>query len=211
MESSSDLDLLIELDKYLAAGVHIGTQVKTKNMEPFIYRIRSDGLYVLDVRKTDQRIRTAAKFLARFEPERICGISVRQYGQRPVDQFCRAIRGKSLSGRFIPGTFTNPSLEKYYEPDVVFLTDPRADQQGLKEAKTARLPTVSLCDTDSSTTDVDLVIPTNNKGRRALSLVYWLLAREVLRERGEITATDDISITINDFEARIRKVQPALE
>jgi small subunit ribosomal protein S2 len=203
----SESELLIDLDKYLAAGVHIGTQVKTKSMEPFVYRIRSDGLYVLDVRKTDERITAAAKFISRFEPDRIVGVSVRQYGQRPIDQFCNVIQAKSLSGRFIPGTFTNPSLKIYYEPDVVILTDPRADQQALQEAKKAKVPTVALADTDSSTSEVDLVIPTNNKGRRALSLVYWLLARQILRERGEITATDDISVTINDFEARIRKTQ----
>ncbi|MHA1839651.1 MAG: 30S ribosomal protein S2 [Candidatus Ranarchaeia archaeon] len=202
----AEADLLIELDKYLAAGVHIGTQIQTDSMKPFVYRIRGDGLYVLDVRKTDERIRTAARFLSRFDNERIVGVSVRQYGQRPIDQFCKLIGGHSLSGRFIPGSFTNPEFENFFEPDVVVLTDPRADAQALSEAVRVHVPVVSLCDTDNATTDVDLVIPTNNKGRRALSLIFWLLTRQILRERGDIGPSDDINVPIGQFEARIRRL-----
>lgn len=202
----AEVDLLIELDKYLAAGVHIGTQIQTNSMKPFVYRIRGDGLYVLDVRKTDERIRTASRFLSRFEAKRIVGVSVRQYGQRPIDQFCQVIGAKSLSGRFIPGNFTNPEFENFYEPDVVVLTDPRADAQALSEAVRAHVPVVSLCDTDNATTDVDVVLPTNNKGRRALSLIFWLLARQILRERGDIGPSDELSVPISQFEARIRRM-----
>ena len=207
----AEVDLLIELDKYLAAGVHIGTQVQTKTMEPFVYRIRGDGLYVLDVRKTDERIRTAARFLSHYDPQNIAVVSVRQYGQRPVDQFCRELGSKSLSGRFIPGTFTNSEYEDFFEPDVVILTDPRADAQALSEAVRAHVPVVALCDTDNSTSNVDLVIPTNNKGRRALSLMFWLLARQILRERGDLGPADEFKSGVSDFEARIRRVVRAKE
>ncbi|WP_456473962.1 30S ribosomal protein S2 [Candidatus Pyrohabitans sp.] len=175
---------LTSLDNYLAAGVHIGTQQKNADMMPYIYRVRPDGLYVLDVKKTDDRIATVAKFLAKFEPGKILIVSRRQYGQKPVEQLARMIGAKAIAGRFIPGTLTNPKLRYFIEPDVLLVTDPRGDEQALREAADIGIPVVALCDTDNSAAGVDVVIPTNNKGRKALALVYWLLAREILRARG---------------------------
>lgn len=200
----SEAELLIQLDKYLAAGIHIGTQVKTQSMLPFIYRVRPDGLYVLDVRKTDERIRIAARFLARFEPSKILVVATRTYGQRPAKKFAEVIRARAITGRFIPGTLTNPNLPSYVDSDVVIVTDPRTDVQALIEAEKAGIPTVALCDTDNSTSKVDLCIPTNNKGRRALSLIYWLLARQVLRERGELPEGEEFQVPIEEFEAKIK-------
>ncbi len=175
---------LTSLDNYLAAGVHIGTQQKNADMMPYIYRVRPDGLYVLDVKKTDERIATVAKFLAKFEPSRILVVSRRQYGQRPIEQLARLVGAKAIAGRFIPGTLTNPNLKHFVEPDVLLVTDPRGDEQALREAGEIGIPVVALCDTDNSASGVDIVIPTNNKGRKALALVYWLLAREILRAKG---------------------------
>ncbi|MBS7247563.1 MAG: 30S ribosomal protein S2 [Candidatus Jordarchaeales archaeon] len=200
----SEAELLTQLDKYLAAGIHIGTQVKTQSMLPFIYRVRSDGLYVLDVRKTDERIRIAARFLSRFEPSKILVVSTRTYGQKPAKKFAEVTRARVVTGRFIPGTLTNPSLPNYVDVDVVVVTDPRTDAQALIEAEKAGIPTVALCDTDNSTSKVDLCIPTNNKGRRALSLIYWLLARQVLRERGELPEGGELQVSIEDFEAKVK-------
>jgi small subunit ribosomal protein S2 len=176
--------LLTTLDSYLAAGIHIGTQQKDAAMKPYIYRVRPDGLYVLDVKKTDEKIRTAAKFLAKFSPERILIVSRRKYGQKPIDDFARLVGATAISSRFIPGTLTNPKLKTFIEPDVLIVTDPRGDEQALKEASDIGVPVVALCDTDNFTGGCDIVIPTNNKGKRALAIVYWLLARETLRERG---------------------------
>ncbi|MHA1506765.1 MAG: 30S ribosomal protein S2 [Candidatus Asgardarchaeia archaeon] len=200
----SDEGLLIELDKYLAAGVHIGTQVKTKSMLPYIFRFREDGLYVLDVRKTDERIRVAAKFLARFDPDEIAVVSVRQYGKTPVSKFSELVGTKAFVGRFIPGTFTNPSLDRYFEPSVVLITDPKTDSQALDEAVRIKVPIVALCDTDNLVSYIDLVIPTNNKGRRALAFIYWLLARQLLRERGIIGPQDDLPVSVDDFEFKLK-------
>ncbi|MHA1596712.1 MAG: 30S ribosomal protein S2 [Candidatus Asgardarchaeia archaeon] len=200
----SDEGLLIELDKYLAAGVHIGTQVKTKSMLPYIFRFREDGLYVLDVRKTDERIRVAAKFLARFDPDEIAVVSVRQYGKTPVSKFSELVGTRAFVGRFIPGTFTNPSLDRYFEPSVVLITDPKTDSQALDEAVRIKVPIVALCDTDNLVSYIDLVIPTNNKGRRALAFIYWLLARQVLRERGVIGLQDELPVSVDDFEFKLK-------
>lgn len=180
-------NLLTSLDEYLAAGIHIGTQQKNADMMPYIYRVRDDGLYVLDVKKTDERIRHAAKFLAKFEPGKILVVSRRQYGQKPIEDFGKLTGAMTIAGRFVPGTLTNPGFREFIEPEVLVATDPRGDEQALKEASDIGIPVIALCDTDNAIGGVDLCIPTNNKGKKALAIVYWLLARELLRERGGLS------------------------
>lgn len=202
---SAEEELLLPRDTLLSAGIHIGTRVKTGDMEQFIYRVRPDGLFVLDVKKTDERIRTAAKFLARFEPSKVAAVGARLYAQEPVKKFCEVTGATPVIGRFIPGLLSNPLYPNHIEPEVILVSDPKADAQAVKEASTLGIPVVALCSTDNEFADVDLVIPTNNKGRRALAVIYWLLARQILRERGEIPQDKDIPLTIEDFEAKISK------
>ncbi len=204
-ETTEEEVLLIPRDTYLVSGIHIGTSVCTKFMEPFKYRVRNDGIYVLDVNATDERIRTAAKFLSRFEPSKVAVFATRQYASVPSTKMARMAGFKVIPGRFIPGTLTNPSYEGYIEPDVVILTDPRADKQALTEAASRGIPIVALCDTDNSTSNVDLVIPVNNKGRKSLAQVYYLLTREILRARGEIGDTEDLPVTVEDFAFKLLK------
>jgi small subunit ribosomal protein S2 len=202
---SAEEELLLPRDVLLSAGIHIGTRMKTKDMEQFIYRVRPDGLFVLDIKKTDERIRIAAKFLARFEPSRVAAAATRLYAQEPVRKFCELTGAMPVVGRFIPGLLSNPLYPGRIEPDVIVVSDPRADSQALKEAASVGIPVVALCSTDNDFSGVDLVIPTNNKGRRALAVIYWLLARQVLRERGELPPDKDPPLTIEDFEAKISK------
>jgi small subunit ribosomal protein S2 len=196
-------ELLIPLDKYLAAGLHIGTQQKTKDMERYIYRVRSDGLYVLDVRKTNDRITAAAKFLSKFDPDDILVVSTRQYGQAPVKKFGEVTGARTIPGRFIPGTLTNPSYAKFIEPKVILVTDPRSDSQAIIEARQIGVPVVALCDTENLLGNVDIVIPVNNKGRKAIALVYWLLARQMMREKGMLNEDQELDIEPTDFELKI--------
>ncbi|RLG72689.1 MAG: 30S ribosomal protein S2 [Methanobacteriota archaeon] len=197
-------ELLIPLDKYLEAGVHIGTQVKTRDMESFIYRVRSDGLFVLDVRKTDERIRTTANFLSGFEPDKILVISARQYGQLPVKKFSQVTGTLAIPGRFVPGTLTNPMLPNFVEPEVIMVTDPRTDSNAVSEAVKTGIPIIALCDTDNMTEFIDIVIPTNNKGRKALALIYWLLARELQRRRGVIPPDGEIDTPVEEFLPQLK-------
>ncbi|MFB6161868.1 MAG: 30S ribosomal protein S2 [Halococcoides sp.] len=196
MPEGESADLLISVEDYLGAGVHIGTQQKTADMERFIHRVRTDGLYVLDVSRTDERIRTAASFLAGYDPEQILVASSRQYGRYPAEKFADAVGARARTGRFIPGTLTNPDYEGYIEPDVVVVTDPIGDSQAVKEAITVGIPVIAMCDSNNTTSNVDLVVPTNNKGRKALSVVYWLLANETLDRRGAEPA-----YALADFES----------
>ena len=198
-------ELLLPRDTLLSAGIHIGTRIKTLDMEPYIYRVRPDGLFILDVKKTDDRIRVTAKFLARFEPSKVAVAATRLYAQEPIKKFCEVIGAMPLIGRFIPGQLSNPLYPNRIEPEVIVVSDPRADAQAVKEASNVGIPIVALCSTDNEFAGVDLVVPTNNKGRRALAVVFWLLARQVLRERGELAADKDPAATIEDFEAKISR------
>ena len=204
-ETKKGIELLIPLEDYLAAGTHIGTHICTKYMSQFVYRVRNDGLYILDIRKIDRRIRVAAKFLSRYEPSKIAVVSVRQYGHQPVRKFCTYVGCKPFTERFLPGTFTNPSLKIYFEPDILVITDPRADSQALKEAAEIGIPVVALADTDNRTEYIDLIIPANNKGRKSLALIYWLLTRQVLRERGVLPPDSDLPEPPSAFETRIER------
>ncbi len=198
-------ELLLPRDALLSAGIHIGTRMKTLDMEPFIYRVRPDGLFVLDVKKTDDRIRIAAKFLARYEPAKVAVAATRLYAHEPIKKFCELTGSTPIIGRFIPGQISNPQYPNRIDPEVIVVSDPRADAQAVKESSKVGIPIVALCSTDNEFAGVDLVIPTNNKGRRALAVIFWLLARQILRERGELAADKDPTATIDDFEAKVTK------
>lgn len=191
--------LLIPRDQYLAAGIHIGTQIKVNDMNQFIYRMTKGGLYVIDIRKTDERIRIAGKMIARYDLVKFVVVSARRYGHRPVQKFCEIVGARPIAGRFIPGTLTNHMAYKYLDADLVFISDPRADRQALKEATIVKVPVISLCDTDNSLSNIDLAIPANNRGRKSLALIFYLLAREVLLEKGEIATREDFKREHSEF------------
>ncbi|MHB8587099.1 MAG: 30S ribosomal protein S2 [Thermoplasmatota archaeon] len=202
-QSLADYNPLVPEDVYMSCGIHIGTQQKNADMKGFIYRVRNDGLFVLDVKKTDQRIRAAAAFLARFPPEKVMVVSARQYGQKPIRLLAKYTGIHALPGRFMPGSLTNPNTPQFTEPEVMVLTDPAGDAQAMREALNIGIPIVALADTNNETRNVDVIIPTNNKGRRSLALVYWLLTREIMKARGLVAKDEDFTPTIDDFEASL--------
>ena len=195
--------MMVTEEIYMTSGVHIGTRQKTADIKEFIYKVRNDGLYIIDVKRTDERIKATAKFLAKYDPTKILVVSVRQYGQKPVRKLGEITGIQVLDGRFQPGTLTNPNAKTFLEPEIILLTDPLADIQALHEAKNIGIPVIALCDTNNETKYIDYVIPTNNKGRRALALIYWLLARAILREQGKIQSDEEFKATVEDFEAEI--------
>jgi small subunit ribosomal protein S2 len=196
-------EMMISDEIYMTSGVHIGTRQKTADMKDYIYKVRNDGLYIIDINKTDKKINIASKFISKFDPENILVVSVRQYGQKPIRKLSEYTGIKVLDGRFRPGTLTNPSAKGFIEPELLIVTDPLADSQALNEARNIGIPVVGLCDTNNELKYIDIVIPTNNKGRRALALVYWLLARAILKEKGKIKSYENFKPTVEDFEAEI--------
>lgn len=190
-------------ETYMTAGAHIGTRQKTSDMREFIYKVRNDGLYIIDVNKTDERIMAAAQFIASYDLKQVLAVSVRQYGERPIQKLSQHTGISVLPGRFRPGILTNPNAKGYFEPELLIATDPLADIQAIREARNTGIPVVALCDTNNETKHIDLVIPTNNKGRRALALVYWLLSKAILKEKGKIDSYDDFQVDLEEFEAEI--------
>ena len=197
------VELLVPVDLYLSAGVHIGTYFSNKQLEKFVYRVRPDGLYILDVRKIDERLRIASRFIASFEPSSGVAVGARQYSFKPVEMFAKITGGKAVLGRFMPGTFTNPHLPGYVEPEVVLISDPRVDTQALTEAIEIGVPVIAFVSTDAKISGIDLVIPGNNKGRKSLALLYYILARQILRERGQLGASQELPVPLEEFESKV--------
>lgn len=187
----------------LSTGIRVGTPVKTKYMTPFIVRANPEGLYILDISKTLSRIDVAAKFIGRSAISKVAVTSAREYGKTPVEKFCELTGATRILGRFMPGTFTNPSLPRYMEPEIVIVTDPQADQQAVIEATRAGVPVIAISNSDNVTSKVDLVIPANNRGRKALATVYWLIAREVLKKQGTIKLDNEMKMSIDEFETKL--------
>ena len=194
-------ELLIDEDTFLTCGVHIGTKQKSKDMEPYIYKVREDGLRILNVNLTSEKIVEAANFLKEHEPKDVLVVSARQYGWKPAKKFANTCGFYCIAGRFTPGRLTNPEMRHFIEPKIIILTDPAADAQAFREAINIKIPVIAMCDSNNLTINVDLIIPGNNKGRRSLALIYWLLTREILRIRGELGTDEDLEETIDDFEA----------
>ncbi|HSF00886.1 MAG TPA: 30S ribosomal protein S2 [Nitrososphaeraceae archaeon] len=198
---SSDVENLEKM--ILSTGIRVGTPVKTKSMSRYIVRPNPEGLYILDISKTLYRIDVAAKFIGRTNISKVAVTSAREYGKKPVEKFCEATGATPILGRFMPGTFTNPSLPKYMEPEIVIVTDPQADQQAVIESTRAGVPVIAISNSDNVISKVDLVIPANNRGRKALATVYWLLAREVMKKQGKIKSDKEMKSTIDDFETKL--------
>lgn len=177
-------DFLVPLDDYLSNGVHVGLKYKTADMREFIYKIRPDKLCVFDVRKINDRIKIAADFIARYEPKDVLVVSNRVYGRQPIKKFCEYTGCKAIEDRFVSGTLTNPEIDTYAEAKLLVVTDPSSDQQAIKEASLAGIPVVAICDTNTRSKNIDLIIPSNNKGKNSLALVYWILTKEILKNKG---------------------------
>ena len=196
---------LIPLEKYLEAGVHIGSKYKTGDMKQFIYKIRRDGLCVLDIGMLNERIKTAAKMISRYEPENVLVVAARAYAQKPAQKFAELIGAKIKIARFIPGTLTNPRNPAFMEPELIITADPPADRQAIKEAIKAKIPIISLCDTSNTFGNIELVVPVNNKGKKSLALIFWLLARETLKASKVIKTNKEFTVKVGDFEAKVEK------
>jgi small subunit ribosomal protein S2 len=187
-------EFLIPKQNYLSTGIHIGMKSRTADMKKFIYKVREDGLAVLDLKTLDERVSVAAKFLT--NAKKILIVGRKPNAHAPIKKMAEIIGSYYIIGRFMPGTLTNPSYKKFIEPDVVLLVDPSSDYQALKEAVDSRIPVVALCDTSNETRNIDLVIPCNNKGKKSVDLVLWLLTREITKNRGE----KEFKYKLEDFE-----------
>ncbi len=193
-------ELLVPNEEYLKAGIHIGTKFKTKFMEEFIYKTRPDGLSVLNVQKIDERIKLMGRLLGNYKPEDILVVSRRENGWLPVKMFGKFTGAKIFAGRYPPGTLTNPRLRNYMEPKIVLVTDAWPDRNVIEDALKVGIPIIALCDTNNQANNIDLVVPCNNKGKKSLGLLFYILTREYLKNRGEFKEKE-FKYTVDDFTA----------
>ncbi len=191
---------LVSVEKYLETGAHIGSKYKTGQMDPFTYKCRDDGLWLLNIAKIDERIKKAANMIAEKDPNKILVVAGRKYAQKPAEKMADKIGANSETGRYPPGLLTNPRGDKFLEPELVITADPSVDQQAIEEARISKTPVISLCDTSNMVNNIDLILPINNKGKQSLALAYYLIARETLKNKEIIKENDEFDEEIEDFQ-----------
>jgi len=190
---------LVPSKQYLQAGIHIGTKFRTKYMAQFIYKTRPDGLSVLNLQKIDDRIRIAANMLSQYKPEDVLIVSRRENGWKPVKKFGNMTGAKIFAGRYPPGCLTNPQLDSYIEVKIILVTDSWPDRNAVNDALKMGIPVIALCDTNNQSNDIDLVVPCNNKGKKGLGLLFYILTREIMKNKGMIKSAEEFKATIEDF------------
>jgi small subunit ribosomal protein S2 len=190
---------LVPTDEYLKSGIHIGTKFKTRYMEKFIYKTRPDGLSVLNLQKIDERLNIAAKFLAQYNPEDILVVGRRESAWKPLKMFNKVIGARVFAGRYPPGILTNPRLDNYIEAKVLLAVDSGPDRNAVVDSVKMGIPIVAICDTNNQSNNIDLVVPSNNKGKKSLGLFFWILTREYLRNRGILKKNEELKEKVEDF------------
>lgn len=184
MTDETQTTMLLPNEEYLKAGIHIGTKFKTKHMENFIYKTRSDGLSVLNITAIDDRLRVGGQMVAQYAPEDIIVVSRRENGWKAVKAFAKATGVRVFAGRYPPGILTNPRLKQFTEAKLMLVTDVWPDRNAVQDAIRVGIPVIALCDTNNQANNVDLVIPCNNKGKKSLGLVFYVLAKQFCEKRG---------------------------
>ena len=178
-------ELLVAQDEYLKSGIHIGTKFRTKYMSKFIYKSRPDGLSVLNLQEIDKRIGICARFMSQYEPNDIIIVGRRETAWKAIKEFGKATGVRIFAGKYPPGILTNPKLEIYTEAKLIMVTDPWPDRNATEDAIKIGIPVIALCDTNNQSNDIDLVVPCNNKGKKSLGLLFYILAREFLKIKGK--------------------------
>ena len=168
------------IKNFISGGCHLGTKKITKQMRRYVFKVRPDGVALLDVSKMYEKIMVAARMIASVDPDSVISVSGKPAGQRAVYKFGHFTKTQTVTGRWSPGMLTNQTTKKFIEPRLLIVTDPRIDYNAILESSYVNLPVIALCNTDSNLKYVDCAIPCNNRSPRSVAMVWFLLTKAVL-------------------------------
>ncbi len=178
-------NMLVPLEDYVKSGIYLGTKVITPDMKPYVFKRRSkDGLAIINTKIADDKIRVAAAFLSEYAPEKIVIACKREAGWKALDTFSKVTGIRAFTKKYPAGVITNTKLPEFFEPQLAMIIDPWLDKNLLADATIVNIPIISLCDTNNLTSNIDLIVPCNNKSNKSIGLVLWVLAREYLKLKG---------------------------
>ncbi len=200
IEKEEKSGMPVKQEMFLEAGVHIGTKIRTNDMRDYIFKRRDDGLYILDLRKSAERVLEAAKLISEYKPEEVTVVASRVYSSNPAGKFAALTGVNIIKGRYVPGTMTNIQYKDFIEPKLMIVCDPKGERQALSESRKTGVKVIAFCDTDNETKNVDLVVPMNNKGKCSLALVFYILTRELMISQGVIRSYDEFKYDVSYFE-----------
>ncbi len=191
--------MFVKQEKYLESGIHVGTKFKTNDMKKFIFRVRPDKLNIIDLKQIDERLRNAINILKRYDPKDVLIVASRVYSGNAAEKCSKLVGFDLIKGRFIPGTMTNLSIKNFKEPKILFVCDPKGEKEAINEAVKMNIPVIALCDTDNDTKFIDYIIPANNKGRKSLALIFYIITREMMLAQGKIKSYDEFPYNVSYF------------
>ncbi|KAL1804112.1 hypothetical protein ACET3Z_032759 [Daucus carota] len=137
-----------DIQKMLAAEVHLGAKNCDFQMERYVFKRRNDGIYIINLGKTWEKLQMAARVIVAME--------------NPQDIIYTG--ANAIAGCHTPGTFTNQLQTLFSDP--------------VSSSALGNIPTIAFCDTDSPMRYVDIGIPANNKGKHNSNGRLWLTAKE---------------------------------
>ncbi len=206
-EKKKEIKLLIPLEDYIGCSVHIGTRVITPTMRKYVYRRKADGLAVINTTMINEKIKVAADFISQYDPKDIIIVCKRESGWKPVETFSEITGIRAFTKKYPAGIITNPDLEDFFEPKLLFIVDPWPDKNALNDAVKIHIPIVALCDTNNNTNYIDIVVPCNNKTNKSISLLMYLLAKLYTKNRkikAKINKDDFYRIENNNFKRPVK-------
>ncbi|MCX8154284.1 MAG: 30S ribosomal protein S2 [Candidatus Micrarchaeota archaeon] len=193
--------MLVSEEVYIDSGIHIGAKTKLGKAKNFIARRRKDGVYIIDIGKIDESMHRLISRLSKIDLSKLMIVASRYYAKIAVSKFQKLFPDtKVVIGRYIPGSFTNPKISYFTEPEAILVCDPNSERVAIRDAQKMKIPVYGLVDTDNDPTGLEDYIPMNNRGRKSIALFFWLLAREIYMKQGRIKSYDEFKIPITYFE-----------